>query len=209
LQNVGLPDKEKLCSIQEFIPNMTALFALIQDWIDEKLSDEEVLQSINQNDFEDAMIFIWLIFDNDAHAENIYIPLESERESEVKVYHLMKIDNGLSFPLKNSDLYNSLAFFPNAELCLSSRAKQCIRDISVVEIVELMKLFELEEAIDAFLERAQILKELARRENITFSEIDLRLCALELPEGKEIALNSMNLEELENYLFTFRNTETK
>lgn len=204
LEKIGPPDKEKLCSIQKYVPNLLALFQAVEVMTEKKLSDEQVLQALNQTAFEDAMIFIWLIYDNDAHSGNVNLCMDESKEEFLQGFSILKLDNGLTFPQKNHALCNSLAFFPNAELPLSSRAKQQIQAIPICEIVELIKEFELDDTIEAFLERMQILNELIQRENITIAEIDLRLYALELPEGKEIALNSMNFKELESYLYTLR-----
>jgi len=196
LQHVGSPDKEKLCSIQEYIPNMTQLFELVHEWIDHDVSDQAIEDSINQKDFEDAIILIWSTYDTDAHAGNIHVKLDSP-----SVYSLKKFDNGLTFPEKNTHLFNALSCIPNCLHPLSPHAQQKVRDIPVATIVELMKEYEMDEAIEAFLERMGILKTLNECEKMTIYEIDLRLRALELSYGKDIALSEISIEELEAQVF--------
>ncbi|HSX03905.1 MAG TPA: hypothetical protein VLG76_04165 [Rhabdochlamydiaceae bacterium] len=205
LQEAGYPDKEKLCSIQEYIPNMKELFELVHDWIDRDLSDEEIQNSINQNDFEDVMILIWTTYDTDAHAGNIHVKADSQN----LVYSLQKFDNGLTFPNKNKHLFNSLSFIPNALHPFSLAAQQKIRDIPISKIVELMEDYEMQDSIGAFLERMEILQLLNARKEITIYEIDLRLHALELRKGKEIALSDISIAELEEKLFEDKQTKKK
>lgn len=196
LQHVGRPDKEKLCSIQEYIPNMMQLYDLAQEWIAHDISDKAIEDSIDQDDFEEAIILIWILYDTDAHAGNIHVKLNSS-----SVYNLKKFDHGLTFPEQNKHLFNALSCIPNCLHRLSPEAQQKIRDVSVPKMVELIKEYELDESIGAFEERMEILKLLIESETMTIYEIDLRLRALELPYGKELALSDIPIEELEAQLF--------
>src|SRR5579872_1094824 len=194
----GKADKEKLCSVQEYVPDSENFMELIQKWIDQEASNEEIAERIDQTDFEDANFFIWVIYDTDAHAANFraYVkridPLTGN-----KVYGLKKIDNALAFPAKNKEEFNYLAFLPNAERTLSQRTRDRIRAIPVAAIIEKMHLYRLASCVAAFKERIEVLQQLAAREDLTIVEIDLRMQILQIPMGRQWALSSLSREELE------------
>ncbi|HSW86562.1 MAG TPA: hypothetical protein VLG49_03570, partial [Rhabdochlamydiaceae bacterium] len=64
----GKPDKEKLCSVQAFISNASNMVEIVGNWLDADLSDEDIESRLDQDDFEDAILFVWTTYDNDAHA---------------------------------------------------------------------------------------------------------------------------------------------
>lgn len=196
LKNAGEPDKEKLCSIQEYIPHMQPLFVLYQQWSEQDLPEEAIVASINQDDIEDAMILVWTLYDTDAHGGNILANLDSN-----SIYRLKKFDNGLTFPEKNSHLFNTLSKFLNSKKLFTERAHQIIKDISIQKILEILNAYEMQGAIDAFLERMVVLQELNEKGTVPICEIDLRLKALELSSGREIALSSLSQSELERQIF--------
>ena len=188
----GPADREKLCSVQRFLPHEESLCDLIQAWVNEDLSEESVCKNLDQQDFEDLMLFIWCIYDTDGHVGNF--PASKDAKG---IYHLKKIDNGLAFPNENSNLFNVLYFLPHAHATLSLRMRESIQELPIDAMVDAIHYFEMEECLEAFEERIHVLQELGKRDNITLSEIDMRLRALQLPEGKELALGKKSLCELE------------
>lgn len=190
IKNAGGPDKEKLCSIQEYIPDMSALYALCQKW-----AAGQITAAIHQDDFEDMMILIWLFYDTDAHGGNIYVRLDSD-----SIYRLKKLDNGLTFPEKNSYLRNDLSSLEDSNKVFTDRARLIIKNIYINKIAETLDSYEMQDSIDPFLKRIEILQELNQRAPISINEMNLRLRALELPNGREIALIDLPREQLERRL---------
>jgi hypothetical protein len=201
IKDTGSIDREKLCSIQTFIPDSKELFEVIHEWLHANYSNDQIESFIDQNDFEDANLFIWSIYDNDAHGGNIRVYVKKTDEHGNKIYGIRKVDNGLSNPEKNRYLVNYLAYLPNAEKALSERAKAKIAQIPISEIAAEMRNFEMEACIDAFKERIEVLQILAKRKDITIAEINLRMSALELPDGKELALSYLPREEIEKIVY--------
>jgi hypothetical protein len=196
IAETGAPDPEKLASIQEYIPNAQDLFELLHTLYKEGLSDEEITSCIDQKDFEEACLFLWLTYDNDGHAGNFLTFVKRIDEKGKKIYGIKKIDNSFSFPEENSHYVNTLAWVPNATFPLSADLKQKIAHLPVDEILIRMDKYEMTTCKRAFIERIAIVKELAQREGITLGEIDLRLTILSHKGGKEIALSTLTTQEI-------------
>jgi hypothetical protein len=192
----GMPDTEKLCSIQEFIPDSQDWVGLLQEFYSEGLSDEEIASRFDQNDFERVCMLLWLSYDTDAHGGNFRTYIKRTDENGKKIYGIKKIDNGLSFPEKNTQYTNILAWAPNALMPISAELKQKIDCIPVEQILNRMDRYELSDCKEAFKERIDILKELSQRKEITINEIDLRLSFLSRDGGKELALCSLTTQEI-------------
>jgi hypothetical protein len=165
--------KEKLCSVQFYIPESQELFNLLRDWIDQNWSEEAIEAAIDQRDFEDLNILIWLLYDTDAHTSNFLA-----YEKEPGLYGLKKIDNSLSLPEKNRELSNSLSLFPNSTHALSLRARKLIAALPLSAIATKFNAYNMGEALEAFQERAALLQQLATQENLPIREIDFRLSIL-------------------------------
>lgn len=189
-------DKEKLCSVQVFIPNAQLLYDREHEWIDKDYSENNILKQIAPVSFENLMILIWSIYDTDVHGGNILFQLSSRLHDPI-----YKIDHDLSFPEANGELMNCLASLPQVNFFLSSRAQEKIKKIPLEAIRSWMHFFELEKAIEAFIERIELLQTLAAGK-FTILEIDLRLRLLGLPNGKELALKNWTIDELFDYLET-------
>ena len=196
LHEVGMPDIEKLCSVQEFIPDTQNLIELLHQFYSEGLSDEEIASHFDQDDFEQVCLLLWLSFDNDAHGGNFLAYVKRTDAMGNKIYGIKKIDNGLSFPEKNIQYVDILAWVPNALLPISPALKQKIAHLSIEQILKRMDDYELFNCKEAFQERVEIIKTLAQREGITAGEIDLRMTFLSRKDGKEIALNTMTTQEI-------------
>ena len=196
LQEAGMPDAEKLCSVQEFIPDSQNLIELLHQFYSEGLTDEEIAGRFDQDDFEQVCLLLWLFFDNDAHGGNFLAYVKRTDAMGNKIYGIKKIDNNLSFPEKNIQYIDILAWIPNALLPISPRLKQKIAHLPIEQILQRMDDYELFNCKEAFKERLEIIKTLAQREGITLAEIDLRMSILSGKDGKEIALNTMTTQEI-------------
>ena len=161
-------------------------------WLANKLSEETILTLVDQEDFENLFLLIWILYDTDAHAGNLYATRD-----ENGIYHILKIDNGLTFPEKNCHLLNALYFFPQAKRPLSSQLCETIQHLPIKKIADKIFFFELEDALNAFYERVEVLQQVVRKKTYSLREIDLRLKALDLPQGRKLALGDLTLDELE------------
>jgi hypothetical protein len=196
IRETGMPDKEKLCSVQEYIPHSQDLLELLHEFYAENLSDEEIGSRFDTDDFEQVCLFLWLTYDNDAHGSNFRAYIKRINETGKKIYGIKKIDNGLSFPEKNTQYINILTWMPNALAPISEKLKQKIGSLPIVEILMRMESYELFSCEEAFQERIEILKTLSQTEGITIGEIDLRMTLLSREGGKEVALEPMTTEEI-------------
>ncbi len=194
LRETGPIDREKLCSVQEYIKDSRELVEWYRFWSEKEFSEEAIARVIKQDDFENIHILIWIIYDNDAHAANIRVVRDADRHLSLK-----KVDNGLSFPEKNTHLLNTLSSLPNSEEKFSDRAKQLIATLPVHKILELIYRYEMKHSILAFLERVHFLKELAQRD-ISIREINLRMKLLQLPNGPELALSDLSEDRLKLFI---------
>lgn len=159
-------NREKLCSIQIYLPNLENLRDLAENWLSQNISDDELAKLIDQSDFEDLFLLILLFYDTDAHANNIYA-----RKDQSGIYHLIKFDNGLTFPDKNRRLFNSLYLLPNAKRKFSAPALERIQTLPMEKLIEQFIHFEMEDALSAFLQRVEILKKISK--DYSMREIDI------------------------------------
>ncbi len=203
----GFPDKEKLCSIQEFIPASQDFIELLHDFYAKDLTEEEIASHFDQEDFEQVCMLLWLTYDNDGHGGNFRTYVKRIDETGKKIYGIKKIDNGLSFPEKNTHYINTLAWAPNATCPISENLKQKIATFPMEKILKRMDDYELKSSKEAFEQRIEILQTLAQRDGITIGEIDLRLHFLSKENGTELALSTMTTQEILE-LLTGKQTET-
>lgn len=161
---------EKLCSIRPYLTGIENLRLLAEEWLQQNLSEEEILNLIDQTDFENLFLLIWLFYDTDAHAGNFFA-----KRDAAGVYHLIKLDNGLTFPDKNSDLFNALYLLPQAKRPLSKQAIERIQTLPFSALAMQFTVFEMEDALEAFLERVELLKALTSEKTYTLQEIDIQL----------------------------------
>ena len=197
---IGNPDFEKLCSVQEYVPDSILMLDKLYEWIEK--GDEDLMgESVCPQDFEDANLFVWTTYDNDAHPGNfLFYPKEIKEDQKI-IYGIKKVDNGLSFPEKNTDFTNFLMYFDSAKDPLSDRSKEKIKEIPIGDIVKKMQELELPiPAIAAFVERVRVLQELAKRKGISTYEINLRLMLLSLDKGVILALGNQKISDLEKLI---------
>lgn len=151
-------EREKFCSVQRYIPDSTSLL------------EAGVPPQMTPAIFEDLMLFIWCIYDTDGHAGNFTIS-----RSSADALQLMKIDNGLSFPDENANLFNVLVFLPYAALPLSTNGQEKLQNIPVKQIVERMHFYGMDSAIPAFQERIAHLQKLSKQIDLSLAEVEIQL----------------------------------
>lgn len=161
--------KEKLCSVQEYLVNSTALYTTIETSAAQGMTDEQIANQIDQHDFECACLFVWLCYDNDGHANNFRTYPKSNG-----LLRLVKIDNNLTFPEKNVGLDNCLSLFPNANKPFSEETKQLILNLPLSKILDTLKFYGLEQTIEAFTQRCHWLQTWITEDKITLKEINRR-----------------------------------
>jgi hypothetical protein len=172
MEQCGPVDHEKLCSVQEFVPNSKSLFEAIHELEMNGLTDDEIAQRFDQRNFEDANLLLWTTYDTDGHSGNFLVYSKGFDEIGNEILGLKKIDNGFAFPDKNRQLRNNLSYLPNAKRGLSDEGKAKIAAIDVDLLAAQFEKVGLESAIPALRERIPILQELARRPGITIKEIN-------------------------------------
>lgn len=162
-------DHEKLCSVQEYLEEIIDLQELAESFVENQKEDHQILQLIDRESFENLYLLIWLLYDNDAHAGNLYA-----KQDEGGTFHLIKIDNSLTFPEKNKNYLNDLFFLPHAKSLPSEKLCSIVKELPLEKIAEKIRLFELDGALDAFFQRVAVLQKLFSRTNLSFREIDIR-----------------------------------
>lgn len=191
----GAADEEKLCSVQAFIPDSLDLNQAMHEWLEAGL-DQVAPIPIDQEDFEDVNLLLWLTYDADGHSSNFRLYFKGLDEEGKAYYGLKKIDGGLTFPEKNAYLLNYLGYLPNAKDPISVSLREKIASIKEANLLTILDKHGLHYAKEPLLERIGVLKELALRPEITVEEMNHRLELLGLPEGRELAVSSLSLEEL-------------
>lgn len=170
-----LSDKEKLCSVQEFIPNTRSLFEALQGLQEIQLSDEEIRDRFDSMDVEEANILMWATYDTDGHTGNFLVYSKGIDSIGNEILGLKKIDSGLAFPEKNKQLTNGLSSLPFAKNPLSAEGLKKIQAIDVDLITEKLRNFGLEGSVTAFKERILFLKKISEKPGITLKEINLQM----------------------------------
>lgn len=183
LSSTGTPDKEKVCSVREYASHATTLYELIWRFEEE---EEKLMQLIDSNDFEEANILAWITGNKDSHPGNILVYPKSAKGEEG--YGLKLIDQCLVFPEDNRGLVNLLPDLIHNPRQLSAAGKLRIETIPTEKIIEQLKIFQLDGAIPAFLERVAVLQQLARWD-ISIEEINTRMSHLHL--GEQAVLDRM------------------
>lgn len=160
-------DPKKLCSVQKFIPGAMSLFECLHELQAEGLSDVEIAERFDQDNYEMVMLFMWLTYDTDGHGGNFLAIPQSDGK-----FKIMKVDNSLSFPEKHTEYRNMLQYFENGKQPLSDKAKGIIANIPTHKIIEHLKVLNMNYAISPFMERVELLRELAQQEEITIKMVD-------------------------------------
>lgn len=196
-KKAGGPDKEKLCSVQPYIPEAIQLVEAMHEWFEAGLEQSDESLPLDQESFENANLLIWTTYDCDGHGSNFLLYFHSLDTDGKAIYGLKKIDNALCFPSNNKFLINYLAYLPNAKLPLSSSIREKIANIDCAKILATLKTYGLDETTAAAAIRIRVLKILARRPEMTIEELNLRMELLALPLGERLALLECSREELD------------
>ncbi len=171
-KNCGEATKEKLCSVQEYIPNSKTLTEVLQELQAAGLSDEEISKRFDPDDFEDANLFLWATYETDGHSGNFLVYVKGIDSIGNEIFGLKKIDNGYALPEKNQQFRNHLKYMPNAKFPLSDRTKAKIEAIDTEALADQMRAYGLESAIPAMRERISLLKDCAKNPGITIKELN-------------------------------------
>jgi hypothetical protein len=158
LDLIGPEDKEKLCSVQEYVVECKTLFEASQDLQSASLLDEEIEALLDRRDFENANILLWVTGDTDGHANNFLVTPKRVDAIGNQIFGLKKIDNGLAFPEVNGQLVNSLAALPNAKRPLSFKSIAKIQMIDPDAIAKILIQHGLDGSITAMRSRIKTLQ---------------------------------------------------
>ena len=179
-------NKEKICSVQRFIPNAKNWYSAIQSLEQEGLTDVEIKKRIDQVDFENANVLMWLTNEEDGHGGNLLGYVKKYNEEGNSIWGIKKIDNGMCLGESNGNFSNSLVYLPNSQEPLSERAKEMIRHLDEETIIEKMGVLELKKSIGAFQDRVRLLKEWVEEEGVTIYAINDRLQKIGNDDEKSI-----------------------
>lgn len=173
---LGKGDKEKLCSVQEYVQESKTLFEALQDLQQHGLTDEEIERLFDQTDFEEANILLWMTGDPDGHSHNFLVTPKRSDAIGHQMFGLRKIDNGFAFPEQRGDLYNSLATLPNARHSLSLKAIEKIQEIDPDELADTLIRHGLESSVDAMCRRIETLQRITlENPSMSIKKINKRL----------------------------------
>jgi hypothetical protein len=188
-----LDAKEKLCSMQPYIEGGEKLTTVVYNLLSHGSSLEEVWLSFNAEQMEDLHLFLWCCYDTDAHLGN-FMAFSDEKGS----LQIRKIDNSFCFPDTNEGFTNHFMHLIGNDRLISERLKQKMLAIPV-EMVEDMasKLGLQEPAIAAFAARADLLKRLATKQELTFNEVNLRMYLMEHEAVKQDFFSQLSTNDLE------------
>jgi hypothetical protein len=167
----GSPDREKLCSIQEFVHDSKTLKEAISELSANGLTMEEIASRIDPADFEAAHILLWITHPSDGEQFLVYPKGADSIGNEV--LGLKKIGNDSLFPTRNRNGHSPFRHFPNTHLPLSKEARTKISRIDTERLVKTMNIFGLGSATEAFQKRISLLKKWVSQ-NLTLQEIDAK-----------------------------------
>ncbi len=195
---IGTADYTKLCSVQEYIDDAIPMSSQIYQWLSRGYTPKQIQDGFDPIDFEEANLFIWVTYDTDAHPGNFLVYKSEGTEASKGKLQIKKIDNSLSFPEYHSQFMNFLMFIDVEKAPLSNMLKQKIESLPIEQFAVSMAQLEMSTAtIIAFIQRANVIKELARRSTMSIYEMNLRLSLLAQPNGIHIALSERLLTDLE------------
>jgi hypothetical protein len=179
----GPPDKEKLCSVQEFVPNSIELLDLLNS-ITTRANNEDLtgsqkgdilMRAIDQKDVEDCILYACFVGEADGNCGNYRLQQKGVDERGDPTYKMVKVDNALTFSESNEDFNIFLDELPQAREGLSEAAKDQIRALTeekMDSIIQKMRdLGRSEKAVEAFKKRVVILKQCAAIEDVTLAEL--------------------------------------
>ncbi len=180
LEAIGPCDKEKLCSVQEFVGQSKTLSEAMEDLQSASLLDEEIANLIDQKDFEDANLLLWITGDTDGHSGNFLVTPKKADEIGNQIFGLKKIDNGLAFPEVNGQLVNALRYLPNAKRPLSDAAFNKIQRLDADAMEAILRQHGLESAAPAMRARIKALQQITKEDpQMSIQAINKRLAKID------------------------------
>lgn len=174
----GKPDKEKLCSVQDFIPDAIDFNKLEEkrntyNWRPDQF-DKYMEENILQSDYEKCLLFACITGETDGNTGNYLFVKTKDNEGNDKL-GIRKIDNGLCFPDKNSTEFSTcLEVMPHLSKPLSAEGRALIANINEEQIMQMINKYfpnSNGQAAMAFRERVVLLKEMAQEQGITLEQI--------------------------------------
>jgi hypothetical protein len=175
ISHPGFLQEEKLCSVQEYLKDTVPLRKVLEDFFKAGFLEEEILECLDQEDFEDVTLFLWLICDSDAHIDNFRAyPKRINHKGDI-VYGILKIDNSLALPESNPECSSALIYLPHALLPVSPRVRAKIASLPLRQMRDILENFRLNSSIAAFEERTAILQKLIKKQEITSYEFSSRI----------------------------------
>jgi len=156
-------NKEKLCSIQEFVLESKSLFEALQEFQTNALLDEEIEALFDQKDFEEANLLLWVTGDADGHANNFLVFPKHTDEIGNQILGLKKIDNSLAFPELNTRPNNFLSHLPNAKYPLSPSTREKILQIDQKSLSDILARQGLQNSLKAMQQRIKTLQLIVRK----------------------------------------------
>ncbi len=182
ISTAGPADKEKLCSVQEFVQKSKMLCEAMEDLQAASLLDEEIANLFDQKDFEDANLLLWITGDTDGHSGNFLVTPKRVDEIGNQIFGLKKIDNGLAFPEINGHLINTLSHLPNAKRPLSYAALAKIKKLDPDAMESILKQHGLDGAAPAMRARIEALQQITKTHpEMSIKAINKRLKKIEEP----------------------------
>ncbi|MBT3393529.1 MAG: hypothetical protein HN411_00250, partial [Waddliaceae bacterium] len=188
--------REKLCSVQRFIPNARDLNAIDAHWDKKGFSEDEQEALVDQKRFEDINILTWITGDSDGHFENILIGEQQDEKGETS-YPISRVDFDLSFMEKNLQYRNDLSLISShCDKPLSSSGREKIMNLSATGGGELLDSYGLSGSKQAFEKRIKVLHDMiSNNPSITITAINERMYLLST-QDPEAPLKSYEEEQI-------------
>ena len=185
LDAIGAPDREKLCSIQRFVPNSQELIEAMLDLENtlrvkaQRMGYSEQQQRalkkacLDQKDFEACLLLGLISGETDGNPGN-YRVFRKMRSDGSPILGMMKVDNALSFPESNRLFSTCLSHLENASEQISTEGRARILALRTQDIENQMRYYgKSDAAISAFRARVELLQTLVRDEpSLTLAEME-------------------------------------
>lgn len=148
---LGAADNEKLCLVQEFIPNCKDITTIIEEKSGSSLNEIKDLSEeeqnrlcesftdlhVDQQQYEECAILAWVIGEKDGNGGNFLV---SDQVNSNGFKNICKIDNAASLAENNDGLISGLnSLHHNFQKPLSQKSKDLIQNINFAEIIKLME----------------------------------------------------------------------
>ncbi len=176
----GAPDREKLCTVQEFIPDasdvglllLTSLnkdqdeFMSIDRESRDALERESLPKNINQTMFEHAVILSLVCGEVDGNAGNYLLATTDDPQTNTR--NIYKIDNAATFPSHNEAIETGANWVLNAyEKPITGETREMVSKIDVRALEKLMRQRGYsQDAIKSMKARVATMKDFANEETL-------------------------------------------